>query len=142
MSALVFTIYAVEGELLDDFSREAASQAKAEKQQFSASPAEPVEDAASHDLDLVTLGQQLWEMTVAVGELGGAVAVIQSLVPLLRRRKKEKPNAVTTTVEVVVNGAKVTFSGEMTPIEAAERVREFEVAVGASEPDATPGATT
>ncbi len=142
MSVVVFTIYAIEGELLDDFSSGAANQAKAEKQQFSASVAEPVEDAASHDLDLVTLGQQLWEMTVAVGELGGAVAVIQSLVPLLRRRKKEKPNAVTTTVEVVINGAKVTFSGEMTPTEAAERVGEFEVTAGAREPDATPGATT
>lgn len=137
MSAVIFTLYTVEGHLLDDFSTEAVERGKAGQLQFSASAAEPVEDAASHDLDLATLGQQLWEMTVAVGQLGGAVAVIQSLVSLLGRRKKEKPG-ITTTVEVVVNGAKVTFSGEMTPTEAAERIREFEAAASGSTTGATP----
>ena len=140
MSSVIFTLYTVEGHLLGDFSAEAAEGAKATGgPQFSVSAAEPVEDAASHDLDLVTLGQQLWEMTVAVGQLAGAIAVVQSLVSLLGRRKKEKPG-VTTTVEVVVNGAKITFSGEMTPAEAAERVREFEVAASGRAPGLAPGA--
>lgn len=84
----------------------------------------PVEDAAALNLDLSSVDvRTVWDAMVAVGQLAGAMKVVQSIVDLLDRRRRQAP--VTTTVGVVVNGVTVTFSGDMSPEEATQRVERF-----------------
>jgi hypothetical protein len=83
-----------------------------------------VEDAAALNLDLSSVDvRAVWDAMVAVGQLAGAMQVVRSIVDLLARRRRHA--SVTTTVEVVVNGATVTFSGDLSPEEATRRIERF-----------------
>ncbi len=117
--ALMMQLYTADGDLLAELADQARPGVKATTEP------EPVQDAASLDLDLAAVVGQMWELTVTFGQLAGALGAVKSIVELLQLRKKK---GVVTEVEIFVNGAKITFSGEMTPEETAERIQEFRAA--------------
>ena len=87
----------------------------------------PMEDAASLNLDLTAVSA-IWDALIAVGQLASAMQVVQSVVDLLAKRGEQA--GPETTVNVVVNGATITFSGRMSPKEATQRIAEFRQLAG------------
>jgi exo-beta-1,3-glucanase (GH17 family) len=120
-------VYSSDVSLLNDFHPTIKPLAR-----VATAPAE-VLDAASLDLDLATLVGEVFRIAASFGELGGAISAVDALVGLMQRRKK---TGVTTTAEVVVDGTKITFSGDLTPEQLADRVQRardaFAAAAGAS----------
>lgn len=121
--AFLAEIYSIDEGFLAELAGELDQLAEA------AEPPAPVEAPGALDLDIVTLGGQLWELVVAFGSIKASLETVQLIGRILRRRKDA---GVETEVEVALpNGVRVTLSGKMTADEAAARVEEFRQVLGA-----------
>ena len=116
--AIVIQLVSEDGSLLGSVAEAVRSS------EVSVSDAAPVEDAAALNLDLSGIDlRTVWDAIVAVGQLASAMQVVESSVDLVGRRPRQ--GSVTTTIGIVVNGATVTISGDLSPEEATKRVERF-----------------